>query len=323
VRFSARDWRGVRTDALERLELYRRMLDPAIGDRGRILGAGGEDPAVWATMKERFAALVAGRLDAELVETFFNSASRRIFHTVGVDDRAEFVHKEPAPLPVEDSGRFLASWDARVGRETAVRSALLAFPFAAGWDDAARDAALATRALEAVLTRAWGSPAFDALDLLRPVFYRSKGAYLVGCVRKGDRQRPLVLALLNRTGRVEVDAVLCDEDEASIVFSFTRSYFHVDAPQPAALVGFTGRLLGRVIDAVGVVTVEGRGIDKLRDDVGREFGEGDQLRFPVLENVSPVPLVGAHQPALCVASADAEVVPGPAGIAMTTAEYEG
>ncbi|HQQ78275.1 MAG TPA: bifunctional isocitrate dehydrogenase kinase/phosphatase [Thermoanaerobaculia bacterium] len=256
VRFSARDWRGVRADALERLELYRKMLDPAVEDLGRILGPGVGNPAAWSGMKERFAALVAGRKDVELVETFFNSASRRIFHTVGVDDRAEFVHREPTPLPVEAAGRFLASFDGRPGREAAVRGALSVSPFAAGWEDLTRDAALATRALDRVLGAAWGSPAFDALDVLRPVFFRGKGAYLVGRVRREGRARPVVFALLNRTGRVEVDAVLCDEDEASIVFSFTRSYFHVDAEQPAALVGFLKTLMpkkpvGELYNALG------------------------------------------------------------------------
>ena len=229
VRFSARDWHSGRADALERLELYRATVDPAVLDLAGILGPGVEDKRVWTGMKARFSALVAGRRDAELLETFFNSASRRIFHTVGVDDRAEFVTPEPALRPVEPAGRFLASWSGRPGLEAAIRSALNAFPFAAGWEDAGRDAALATRRLDAVLTQACGAPNFDALDLLRPVFYRSNGAYLVGRVRKGDRQRPVVFALLNRTGRVVVDAVLCDEDDASIVFSFTRSYFHVDA----------------------------------------------------------------------------------------------
>ena len=126
-----------------------------------------------------------------------------------------------------------------------MKSALAAYPSAAGWEDLARDAALATRALEGFLTAAWGGPDFDALDLLRPVFFRSKGAYLVGRVRKGDLVRPAVFALLNETGRIAVDAVLCDEDEASIVFSFTRSYFHVDAPHPAALVGFLKGLMPR------------------------------------------------------------------------------
>ena len=108
VRFSARDWRSGRADALERLELYRVTVDPAVLDLARILGPGVEDKRVWAGMKARFSALVAGRRDAELLETFFNSASRRIFHTVGVDDRAEFVTPEPAPLPVAPAGRFLA-----------------------------------------------------------------------------------------------------------------------------------------------------------------------------------------------------------------------
>jgi isocitrate dehydrogenase kinase/phosphatase len=245
VRFSARDWRGMRADALERLELYGRTLDPAVADLRAILGSGVEDKAVWTGMKAAFEGLASGRLDAELAETFFNSASRRIFHTVGVDARAEFVTPEPTALPVEAAGRFLASFDGRPGREAAVRSALAAHPFAAGWQDLGRDAALATRALEATLRDSWGAPAFDALDLLRPVFFRGKGAYLVGRVRRGNLFRPVVFALLNESGRIAVDAVLCDEDEASIVFSFTRSYFHVDAEHPAALVGFLKGLMPR------------------------------------------------------------------------------
>jgi isocitrate dehydrogenase kinase/phosphatase len=243
VRFSARDWRGTRADALERLELYRRTVSPAVEDLGHLLGAGVSDKTVWRGMKERFGRLTASRLDAELAETFFNSASRRVFHTVGVDAGAEFVTPEAPRLPSGAAGRFLASWDGRVGREAALRSALAAYPFAADWEDLTRDAGRATSALEAAIAAAWGAPEFDALDLLRPVFFRGKAAYLVGRVRRGDRTRPVVLALLNADGRLAVDALLCDEDEASIVFSFTRSYFHVEAEHPAALVGFLKTLM--------------------------------------------------------------------------------
>ena len=45
VRFSARDWHGGRADALERLELYRVTVDPAVLDLARILGPGVEDKA--------------------------------------------------------------------------------------------------------------------------------------------------------------------------------------------------------------------------------------------------------------------------------------
>ena len=131
------------------------------------------------------------------------------------------------------------------GHEAILERALAAVPFAAGWEDLARDAVLGAASLDAELTRAWGAPLFDSLEMLRPVFFRSKGAYLLGRVRRGEKTRPLVVALLNREGRVTVDAVLADEDEASIVFSFTRSYFHVECPRPAALVAFLKAIMPR------------------------------------------------------------------------------
>jgi isocitrate dehydrogenase kinase/phosphatase len=256
ARFSKRDWHGTRTDALERLELYRHRLDPAIRDLESLFGEGVSDVALWTAMKALFARLAANRQDLELAETFFNSASRRIFHTVGVDSRAEFVSSEPPALPLDAAAAFLVSFDGSAGTGVILERALSAVPIAAAWEDLARDAALGAAKLDADLTQAWGVPGFDALDLLRPVFYRGKGAYLVGRVRSGGRQRPLVLALLNPTGGVVVDAVLCDEDDASIVFSFTRSYFHVDAEYPAALVAFLETLMpkkpvGELYNALG------------------------------------------------------------------------
>jgi isocitrate dehydrogenase kinase/phosphatase len=74
--------------------------------------------------------------------------------------------------------------------------------------------------------------------MLPSVFYRNKGAYLVGRVRTGAAVRPLVLALLHTERGVAVDAALPTSDEASIVFGFTRAYFHVAMPRPRAVVEF-------------------------------------------------------------------------------------
>jgi len=238
ARFSERDWHGTRADALERLELYRKRLDPAVRDLEALFGGGVSDVGLWSAMKALFAGFAKGRQDLELAETFFNSASRRIFHTVGVDSRAEFVSSEPPSLPLDAASAFLVSFDGGAGTRAVLERALSAAPFAAGWEDLRSDVALGAEELDAALIRAWGAPLFDSLEMLRPVFFRSTGAYLVGRVRRRDRTLPLVVALLNRDGRVTVDAVLADEDEASIVFSFTRSYFHVECPRPAALVAF-------------------------------------------------------------------------------------
>jgi isocitrate dehydrogenase kinase/phosphatase len=56
---------------------------------------------------------------------------------------------------------------------------------------------------------------------------------------------PLVLALRNEPEGILVDAVLLTENEVSILFSFTRSYFHVDVARPYDLVRFLRRLMPR------------------------------------------------------------------------------
>ena len=59
-------------------------------------------------------------------------------------------------------------------------------------------------------------------------FFRRKGAYLVGRLVAEAGYRPLVLALLHGERGLVVDAVLTDVDHVSVLFSFTRSHFHVD-----------------------------------------------------------------------------------------------
>jgi len=52
-------------------------------------------------------------------------------------------------------------------------------------------------------------------------------------------------ALLNSPAGMVVDAVLLDEKEVSILFSFTRSYFHVNVGRPAELVSFLKSIMPR------------------------------------------------------------------------------
>jgi isocitrate dehydrogenase kinase/phosphatase len=83
-------------------------------------------------------------------------------------------------------------------------------------------------------------------EIVRSVFYRGQSAYIVGLLYAGSVRMPMVLSLRHETsGGVVVDAVLLTEDAVSILFSFTRSYFHVDVARPYDLVRFLGRLMPR------------------------------------------------------------------------------
>jgi isocitrate dehydrogenase kinase/phosphatase len=77
------------------------------------------------------------------------------------------------------------------------------------------------------------------------VFCRGKGAYLIGRAVGGEGLIPVVLALLNTSRGIVLDAVLVDEGEVSILFSFARSYFHVEGEPAANLVHFLKTLMPR------------------------------------------------------------------------------
>lgn len=239
-RFEQRDWHGHERDSVARLDLYKRVVDRCVYDTRNLLGGHVRTKGMWAEMRAAFSALIAGRLDIELGETFFNSITRRIFATVGVDPGIEFVDSDFA-LPHDTACAVIRTYAAQP-LPTLIARALLDAQFRVPFRDLHGDARLLAGEIEAHLMAAWGSPQFDALDLVASPFYRNKGAYLVGRIRQGQgaatRLNPLVIALLNGDEGVFADAILLTEDEASIVFSFTHSYFHVDVDCPYLLAAF-------------------------------------------------------------------------------------
>jgi isocitrate dehydrogenase kinase/phosphatase len=99
--------------------------------------------------------------------------------------------------------------------------------------------------VDAYLAAIGAAPRPLSAEVATSVFYRNKGAYLVGRIRSGTLVIPLVLALLHAPQGVVVDAVLLREHEISILFSFTRSYFHVDVERPYDLVRFLRSIMTR------------------------------------------------------------------------------
>ena len=77
------------------------------------------------------------------------------------------------------------------------------------------------------------------------MFYQVTRAYIVGRMIGRDFLVPLVIALKNTDGGMLVDAVMLSEGDVSIVFSFTRSYFHVDLERVGEAVLFLKSIMPR------------------------------------------------------------------------------
>jgi isocitrate dehydrogenase kinase/phosphatase len=82
------------------------------------------------------------------------------------------------------------------------------------------------------------------IQALSSLFYRNKGAYIVGKMINGSRDYPFVIPILHkRKGALLLDAVLADVGLITTLFSFTRAYFMVDMEVPSAYVKFVRSML--------------------------------------------------------------------------------
>jgi isocitrate dehydrogenase kinase/phosphatase len=87
--------------------------------------------------------------------------------------------------------------------------------------------------------------AVEKVEVIRPVFYQVSRAYIVGRIVGRGLLVPLVIALKNTDSGMLVDAVMLAEDDVSIVFSYTRSYYHVDLERVAEAVVFLRSIMPR------------------------------------------------------------------------------
>ena len=243
-RFERREWLDAQADAVERLALYRDHVGRAADRLAAELGGSAARRDIWLGAKSAYAKWVAARDDFEIAETFFNSVTRRVFTTIGVDDNLEFVWFGASSLPRgTDNHALFEVHHAPAATVDMVRSILSAYSFRVPYAHLERDSTLIAERLDERLSEVWDTPTLDTIDMLRPIFYRNKGAYLIGRVRARNRVIPFIIPLLNTPDGIVVDTVLLSEGAASRIFSFTRSYFHVGWSNPAEIVGFLKSLL--------------------------------------------------------------------------------
>jgi isocitrate dehydrogenase kinase/phosphatase len=244
-RFARADWRGVQADAAGRLKIYPHVMGQVVTDIAKLLGSRVDDPLLWIAIKAVYSGLIADRQDWELAETFHNSVTRQLFVTVGVDERIEFVDTDFDSPPSPSTGPVYVIFERRESTSELVRQILTWFLPDVDFLRLDSDTAEVAQRVEAVLTESGGLPVVGRAEVVRSVFYRGQSAYIVGLLYAGSVRLPIVLALRHETDGVVVDAVLLTEDQVSILFSFTRSYFAVDVARPYDLVRFLKRLMPR------------------------------------------------------------------------------
>ncbi len=249
-RFERGDWHGQQRAQRERIEFYDLRVDEGIAMLEQRFQTSRLPMEVWQQVKLHYIGLLTDHHQPELAETFFNSVCTRILHHSYFHNDFIFVrpavsteyieNEEPAAKPT-----YRCYYPSReTMRETLMRI-IWNFQLEREFEDLGRDVDCVLGAVQKELGLFRWRTNFQ-IQVLSSLFYRNKGAYLVGKIINGFTETPFALPILhNERGLLEIDAALFGEDELLMLFSFARAYFMVDMEVPSAYVQFLRSMMPR------------------------------------------------------------------------------
>ena len=250
ARFEKADWQGQLDAQRERIAFYDLRVDEAVERLHAQFKASELPRETWHQVKLHTIGLLIEHRQPELAETFFNSVTTKILHRRDFVNDLIFVrpalstdyleNDEPAALPT-----YRAYYPTRETLHETCLRVITNFQLEVEFEDLARDVADVVRALLGSLGGARLRANFQ-VQVLSSLFYRNKGAYVVGKIVNGFGELPFALPILHAdSGLLAIDTALIGEDDLLLLFSAARAYFMVDMGVPSATVHFLRTLMPR------------------------------------------------------------------------------
>ena len=249
-RFEQADWHGQQRAQRERIEFYDLRVLEASERLQREFQAASLPKDVWQQVKLHYIGLLTNLYQPELAETFFNSVTTKILHRSYFHNDFIFVrpavsteyieNDEPASLPTYRA--YYPTLDTL--RDTWLRI-IGNFQLQREFEDLGRDIDQVQEAVAQELGEFRMRANFQ-IQVLSSLFFRNKGAYVVGKIINGFNETPFALPILhNDSEKLIIDAALFGEDDLLLVFSFARAYFMVNMEVPSAYVQFLRSMMPR------------------------------------------------------------------------------
>ena len=245
-RFEAANWPAAQRAVRERIRYYDARVAEAVERLRRELGADRLDEATWRRAKLLYVGLLVDHKRPELAETFFNSVTTRVLERTYPTNDLLFVRAAVSTEYIEsDPPNYRSYYPSHGGLRNALRRVFSDFRWSLPFADLERDVEWTMRAVREHAGGEWPEAAPNLqLQVLGSAFYRNKGAYVVGKALNADEEWPFVVPVLHcGDGSLELDTILLDVADISILFSLSRAYFMVDMDVPSGYVEFLQSLM--------------------------------------------------------------------------------
>ena len=246
--FETGSWPVAQKAARERIGFYDQRVQECVQALEDEYDNGELTDEVWRELKLHYIGMLSGHKQPELAETFFNSVCCNILHRTYFHNDFIFVRpvvsteyiETEEPLPT-----YRVYYPAQDGLRFALKRIVTNFQLNCPFANLDRDIAQVEERVRAIFGHDSLEPNHQ-IQVLSSLFFRNKGAYIVGKGINGNREYPFIVPILhNRHGQLILDTVLFDHEQITILFSFTRAYFLVDMEVPSAYVQFLRTLLPR------------------------------------------------------------------------------
>tara|TARA_R110000744_G_scaffold166006_6_gene283095 strand:- start:4032 stop:5744 length:1713 start_codon:yes stop_codon:yes gene_type:complete len=248
-RFEQALWQETQKAVKERIAIYERTLADAVGEIYQQVFPHQENNQFWLDLKTRYQKILSDHPQYELAETFYNSVLGRIFKHQKINDDMMFIMPTRCYLAGLQRHLVVHSFDTSGTVRRMLEDIFSQYHFDIAFHDMQRDLQHLDGALRARLNREQLA-SVHTVEMLKPVFYRSKSAYLIGRICMPDETLPFVIPLSITEARnagekhkIVVEALLTERQDLSVVFSFARAYFMADTQHPAEVVAFLHELL--------------------------------------------------------------------------------
>ena len=249
-RFETADWHGQQRAQRERIEFYDLRVKECSTRLEREFKASEQTMEVWQQIKLHYIGLLVDHHQPELAETFFNSVTTKILHRSYFQNDFIFVRPAVSTEYIENGESqvrptYRSYYPTRETMSEVLTTMVQDFDLRRSFENLENDAALVASAMGKLLGDAKLRANFQ-IQVLTGLFFRNKGAYVVGKLINGFYEFPFALPILhNPAGKLEIDAALFGEDDLLMLFSFARAYFMVDMEIPSAYVQFLRSMMPR------------------------------------------------------------------------------
>jgi isocitrate dehydrogenase kinase/phosphatase len=243
--FEQGDWAVAQQAARERIGFYDKRVQECVQMLEDEYDPTELTDEVWRELKLHYIGMLSGHKQPELAETFFNSVCCNILHRSYFHNEFIFVRPVVSTEYIETeeaAPTYRVYYPARDGMHFTLKRIVTNFQLNATFANLTRDVQLVEERMEQI----FGGPleVNAQIHVLSSLFFRNKGAYIVGRAINGNREVPFVVPILhNKQKQLVLDTVLSEYEQIVLLFSFTRAYFMVEMEVPSAYVQFLRSLL--------------------------------------------------------------------------------